>query len=246
MRGLTIRALLPLTLLLPLLLGAQQPCVFTEPPATLNVRHVKGDPDLSLNPGSKPWRRASQTVLDKDCHKQVTYDQARTLIRAFWTDQYVYFLFECRYSTLNLFLPANNSQPRNKLWDRDVVELFIGADWKDIKRYREFEVAPTGDWIDLAIDLNRNSYDQTWRSGWQTMARIDEARKTWYAACRIPLSSITSEAVHPGTRWRMNLYRIDGPSPDANRHFMCWQPICTPEHPSNHTPEHFGTLVFEK
>ncbi len=48
-------------------------------------------------------------------------------------------------------------------------------DWKNIRHYREFEIAPTGDWIDLAIDLDHESYDQAWRSEWTTAARIDEA-----------------------------------------------------------------------
>src|ERR1017187_5235512 len=48
--------------------------------------------------------------------------------------------------------------------DRDVVEMFLGDDWTNIRHYREFEIAPTGDWIDLAIDLDHESYDQSWRS----------------------------------------------------------------------------------
>lgn len=235
-----------LACLAPLAAFAQQPCTFTEPAASLEIHHVKGTPPLTLDPNSKLWRHATRTTIDKDCHKQVTYSETPTTVRSFWTDKDVYFLFECHYKTLNVFLPADNSQPRNKLWDRDVVELFIGYDWKDINHYREFEVAPTGDWIDLAIDLNKKSYDWHWRSHWQTMAKIDESKKIWYAAVRIPLASISPDAVHVGDRWRMDLYRIDGPSPDANRHFMCWQPICTPDHPSNHTPARFGTLVFNK
>jgi hypothetical protein len=228
------------------LLQAQEPCTFTEPAATFTVRYQKGEPALSLDPQAKVWRHASSQTIDKDCHKQVTYDALRTEVRAFWTDEYLYFLFRCPYSELNIFLPANNSGPRNKLWERDVVELFIGADWRNIRQYREFEVAPTGDWIDLAIDLDHKSYDQSWRSGWQTLAKIDRTRKVWRAAARIPLSAITRDVVEPGTRWRMDLYRIDGHGPDANRHVLCWQPLCTPEHPSNHTPEHFGTLLFSK
>lgn len=237
-------------LLLPLLvctgLFSQEPCTFTEPVATFTVHHQTGEPPLSLDPQSKVWRRASSQTIDRDCHKQVTYDALRTEVRGFWTDRYVYFLFRCPYTELNIFLPANNSAPSNKLWDRDVVELFIGPDWRNIKQYREFEVAPTNDWIDLAIDLNRNSYDQSWRSHWETLARIDRDTKIWWAAVRIPLTGVTQERVEAGTRWRMNLYRMDGKQPEANRHVLCWQPICTPEHPSNHTPEHFGTLLFAK
>ena len=106
--------------------------------------------------------------------------------------------------------------PRDKLWDRDVVEMFLGDDWTNIRHYREFEIAPTGDWIDLAIDLDHESYDQSWRSGWTTAARIDEAAHVWYAAARIPLKRSRAAApVKPGTKWRANLYRIEGQGPDA-------------------------------
>jgi hypothetical protein len=53
--------------------------------------------------------------------------------------------------------------------------MFFGDDWSNIRHYREFEIAPTGDWIDLAIDLDRRSFDAEWRSGWKTAARIDKS-----------------------------------------------------------------------
>src|SRR5205823_15090008 len=88
-----------------------------------------------------------------------------------------------------------NDQPRNKLWDRDVVEFFLGSDWNEIRKYREFEIAPTGDWIDLAIDLSRKSYDRNWRSGWKTAARIDAQAHIWYAAARVPLKSVSESQI---------------------------------------------------
>jgi hypothetical protein len=168
----------------------------------------------------------------------------RTEVKAFWTDTDLYVLFRCPYTTLNLFLPAGNQQPRVGLWDRDVVEMFLGDDWTNIRHYREFEIAPTGDWIDLAIDLDRNSYDHNWRSGWQTMARIEGAKEIWLAAARIPLSAVSAKPVQDGTKWRMNLYRIEGQGADPQRHFLCWQPTCVQNRDPNHVPEHFGTLVF--
>jgi len=170
-------------------------------------------------------------------------------VKAFWTVEHFYLLFICPYETLNLFLPAQNDKPRRGLWDRDVVEMFLGADLENIGRYREFEIAPTGDWIDLAIDFDfkthRGNGDAKWPSGCTRSARIDETAHIWYAATRIPLKSVDSQKVVPGTRWRANLYRIDGRGPDSQRHFMCWQPTCSPGYDPNHVPENFGTLIFE-
>lgn len=225
-------------------LAGQQPCTVTRPTATLTVRHVAAAGPLVTTPRAPVWRAAAVAWISKDCSKSVDYPKLKTEVRAFWTDTDLYLLFTCPYADLNLFLPADNSKPRSHLWDRDVVEIFLGSDWQNIKQYREFEIAPTGDWIDLSIDLDRDLHDESWRSGWQTAARIDPAAHVWYAAARIPLASIGGPPVHPGTRWRMNLYRTDGLGADPQRHFMCWQPTCVVDRDPNHVPENFGTLVF--
>ncbi|MGO4880466.1 MAG: PQQ-binding-like beta-propeller repeat protein [Bryobacteraceae bacterium] len=206
--------------------------------------HAAGDPALTADPLSRIWRSAGVTHIFRDCSRQTDYPDLLTDVRSFWTDTHLYLLFRCPYKELNLFLPAMGGGPRDKLWDRDVVEMFLGADWTNIRHYREFEIAPTGDWIDLAIDLDRESYDQSWRSGWTTDARIDDAEHVWYAAARIPLRAVSDSPVKPGTKWRVNLYRIEGQGPDARRHFLCWQPTCVVNRDPNHVPENFGTLVF--
>jgi hypothetical protein len=193
--------------------------------ATFSIRRGTAPPVLSTDPRAPAWQQARSATIVRDCSD---------------------FLFVCPYRSLNVFLPAANDSARHGLWDRDVVEMFLGDDWSNIRHYREFEIAPTGDWIDLAIDLDRPNANRGWRSQWQTSARIDENGKVWYAACRIPLRSITDQRVTPGTRWRANLYRIDGQGPDSKRRFMCWQPTCVSNRDPNHVPEHFGTLVFER
>ncbi|MBV9762987.1 MAG: carbohydrate-binding family 9-like protein [Acidobacteriaceae bacterium] len=227
-----------------LAIDAQEFCQVIQPTAVFTFRHVAGNPVLTVDPEAEVWKNAASQIMDKDCQRVITYKNLATEIRAFWTDENLYLLFKCPYTNLNLFLPPNNSAAHVGLWDRDVVEMFLGYDWKNIRHYREFEIAPTGDWIDLAIDLDHDSYDHSWRSGWHTKARIDEARKIWYAAAEIPLSSVSPEPVRNGTKWRGNLYRIDGLGPDPQRHFMCWQPTCVQKRDSNHVPEHFGTLIF--
>jgi hypothetical protein len=237
-------------LLIPLLFFAspafpQSPCNAAPPFAEWSIPHVQGNPALTLDPAASPWSPSAQATIVKDCSRSLEYASATTTVYGYWTDTDIYLLFRCPYRELNLFIPAANDKPRDKLWDRDVVEIFLGDDWTNIRHYREFEIAPTGDWIDLAIDLDHSEYDKGWRSGWKTAARIDRAEKVWFAAARIPLSSVTTAAVKAGTRWRVNLYRIEGLGPDADRHFLCWQPTCVQNRDPNHVPEHFGTLVFE-
>ena len=245
-----MRRKLPLFLLLcvPAVLAAavEAPvCSVTEPTAAFHIRHVTGNPELTTDPEAPAWKDAASQTVVKDCSRKIEYSNIKGTIRAFWTDTDVYFLFECPYAELNLFLPANHATPHVGLWDRDVVEVFLGDDWTNIRHYREFEIAPTGDWIDLAIDLDNESNDYSWRSGWKTAARIDDQKKVWYAAARIPLASVSNRKIAAGSRWRMNLYRIDGLGADPQRHFLCWQPTCVRNRDPNHVPEHFGTLVFE-
>jgi hypothetical protein len=224
----------------------QKPCTVSQPTATVPVGYRKKVPELNTDPNSPLWKKAHVAWMSKDCSKVIDYADLRTEIRAVWTNDDLFLLFICPYRALNVFLPADNSKPRRGLWDRDVVEMFFGDDWQNIRHYREFEIAPTADWIDLAIDLDHRGAGRGWKSGWQTIARIDESKKTWYAACRIPLKSVSEKEIKPGTKWRANLYRIDGEGPDSQRRFMCWQPTCVLNRDPNHVPENFGTLVFTK
>ena len=221
-------------------------CEFTAPGASFSIPYVSEGPQLNTDPLSATWAHASSAQIQKDCSHQIDYPKLTTEVRGFWTDRDLYLLFICPYTELNLWLPADNSKDRLKLWDRDVVEFFLGDDWVNIRHYREFEVAPTGDWVDLAIDLDHDSYGADWNSGWQREGRIDEKNRIWYAAARVPLSSVSDIKVKEGTKWRMNLYRIDGLGADPQRHFMCWQPTCVVNRDPNHVPEHFGTMIFTK
>ena len=226
-------------------ISAQPLCTATAPLGALTAPHAATGVALNTDPASPLWARASTTWIARDCSKSIDYPSLKTEIRAFWTATDLYLLFICPYSELNLFLPKDPSKARSHLWDRDVVEIFLGDNWTNINLYKEFEIAPTGDWIDLSIDYGHDLHDEAWRSGWLTAARIDPTSHVWYAAARIPLKSISASAVHAGTRWRMNLYRTDGLGADPQRHFMCWQPTCVPApRDPNHVPEHFGTLTF--
>lgn len=230
-----------LALALPLAaLAADRPCQVTRPTADFSIPHVSGSPKLSADPAA--WKSAASAWIEKDCSSTMEYPKLKTEIRAFWNDTDLYLLFICPYQSLNVFRPAHNETERDKLWDRDVVEIFLGGDWINIRHYREFEIAPTGDWVDLAIDLDRKGEGERWQSGWSRLARIEKDH--WYAAARIPLESISADPVRLGTRWRMNLYRIDGAGPDPVRHFLCWQPTCVVNRDPNHVPENFGTLIF--
>src|ERR1700742_4554679 len=168
----TIRIVLML-LALPIAALAIDVCQVTPPTASLTVPYVSGSPALNTDPHSATWANAASAWIEKDCTDKLSYPDLKTEVRGFWTDTDLYLLFSSPYKVLNLWLPADNSKDRLKLWDKDVVEFFLGDDWQNIRHYREFEIAPTGDWVDLAIDLDHDTYGAEWNSGFEHQGRID-------------------------------------------------------------------------
>ena len=200
------------------------------------------DPILDTNPASKFWQDSFATYMDADAHGRPD-PRYRTEIRTRWTAENLYFLFVCPYEELNLNPNPDRSAETNELWNWDVAEIFIGSDFTEIRRYKEFEVSPQGEWIDLDIDLSKPHHEDGWKwnSGFEVSARIDEAAHVWYGAMKIPYSAIDSRKAAPGNTLRINLFRSQGP-PSA-RHQIAWS---APMSDSFHVPERFGLLKLVK
>jgi hypothetical protein len=156
-----------------------------------------------------------------------------------WTRDNLYFLFVCPYCELHLKPDPETTAETNELWRWDVAEVFIGADFEIIRRYKEFEVSPQGEWIDIDIDLDKPHPEDgwLWNSGCQVAARIDPSQKTWYGFMRIPYSSVDSRPAAAGNLLRVNFFRSQGPEP--YREEIAWQPTHSA---TFHIPESFGTL----
>lgn len=200
------------------------------------------DHDLDTDPASLFWRDSVPTYMDTDPHGEAD-PEYRTEIRTRWTAQNLYFLFVCPYEKLNLKPNPNRRAETYELWNWDVAEVFIGDDFKDIRRYKEFEISPQREWIDLDIDLNKAHHGDGWKwnSGFQVSARIDEAAHIWYAAMKIPYSAIDHRVAAQGNVLRINLFRSQGPA--SARHELAW---CPPMSDSFHVPERFGLLELVK
>ena len=126
------------------------------------------------------------------------------------------------------------------LWDRDVCEVFLAPSRHQSDRYYEFEAAPTGEWLDVAIQWQREGRTADWNfdSRMTTAARVANDRVT--LAMRIPWSASIPQP-QQGDRWRVNLFRCVGKDPD--RGYLAWQPTKMPK-PGFHLPEVFGWLIF--
>jgi hypothetical protein len=126
------------------------------------------------------------------------------------------------------------------LWDRDVCEIFLAPDPNVPERYLEFEAAPTGEWIDLAIHVTPEKRETDWEfhSGMTAAARVEKNRVL--IAMRLPWDHWIHKPQR-GERWRVNLFRCIGAG--ATRGYLAWQPTHTPE-PAFHVPQAFGWLRF--
>jgi hypothetical protein len=158
-----------------------------------------------------------------------------------WSDEALCVRFDCRRSEpLVLSSEPQTERKTVGLWERDVCEIFIAPDAAAPERYFEFEAAPTGEWLDLAIHqmTDRRETDWDYSSGMSAAARIEAA--SVIIALRIPFAAF-ERAPRVGESWRANLFRCIG-SGDT-RGYLAWQPTRT-ERPNFHVPTAFGWLSF--
>jgi len=204
------------------------------------MESVKAENDVPVNtdPTSSFWRAARPIYADVDAngHPVSAY---RTEVRSRWTKDNIYFLFICPYKSLYLKPAPDVVHETYELWDWNVAEVFIGSDFKNIKRYKEFEISPHNEWIDLDVNLEKPHHEEgwIWNSGFEHATRIDDIKHVWYAAMRIPLAALDSRPPKAGNTFRVNLFRTEGP-PAEQREIM-WQPTMSQ---TFHVPERFGLL----
>jgi hypothetical protein len=219
-----------------LLIGV--PLSLADGPGVILSHHAAADFALTADPNAAPWKGV-QGIFMENGPKGEAVPGHRTEVRSRWTTDSVYFLFVCPYQELHLRPNPSQTTETNQLWDWDVAEVFVGTDSEHINLYKEFELSPQGEWVDLDIDRNKPHFEGgwTWYSGWTVKARLDRAKKIWYGEMRIPSKSIDNRAPKPGLEMRINFYRCQGADP--NRKYIAWQPT----HAATfHVPEAFGRM----
>lgn len=228
---------------LPLLLLLLLTCsVALAADETVRSTWAASDQPLDTDLNSSFWRGSVAIYMDSNPHGKPD-PKYRTEIRSRWTRQNLYFLFVCPYEELYLKPNPNTSEETNELWNWDVAEVFIGSDFQHIRRYKEFEMSPRGEWIDLDIDLAKPHDENGWKwnSGFEVSARIDATAHVWYGAMKIPYGAVDNHPAVAGNTLRINFFRSQGP-PSA-RHQIAWQ---APMSNSFHVPERFGLMKLVK
>lgn len=188
------------------------------------------------------WQRACPIAITRDWAGEPAPGGRHGEARILWSDVALYIRFVCNQSEPQVV----NANPQTEkktigLWDRDVCEIFIAPDANMPERYFEFEAAPTGEWLDLAIHWKPDGRETDWEfdSGMTVAARAEKDRVV--IAMHIPWSDSIRKP-QKGERWRVNLFRCVGTGWDR---YLAWQPTRT-EEPNFHLPEAFGWLVFTR
>jgi hypothetical protein len=205
--------------------------------AVLESAYASQDIELNPDPDNGAWKTAPRVVAAGDRSGQQVPGPP-TEIRSRWTKQHLYLLYVCPYTELNLRPNPNPAVETPQLWNWDVAEAFIGSDFEHIGRYKEFQVSPQGEWVDLAIDRDdaKGQAGMKWNSGYTVSARIDARAKIWYGLMRIPFQSIDARPPEAGRELRIGLFRIAGADP---RQRYVWRPTGAD---TFHVPQAFGTL----
>jgi hypothetical protein len=199
--------------------------------------------DLNVNDLTSPeWNKSHPVQIDHYWSGDLAPTGRHAEARVLWSRKALHLRFICRQG--EALVISSNPQTEKKtmgLWDRDVCEIFIAPDPQVVERYLEFEAAPTGEWLDVAIhwSLGKRESDWEFHSGMTTAARAEKDRV--FIGMRIPWNHWIHEP-QTGERWRVNLFRCVGKDPD--RGYLAWQPTRTPQ-ANFHVPQVFGWLVFK-
>lgn len=187
------------------------------------------------------WKKAEEISIEKYWSGEFAPSSRHAKGKLLWSAYALYIRFEA-YQSEPLVIsekPILETKTRG-LWDRDVCEIFIAPNREEPNRYFEFEIAPTGEWLDLEVRQfsgNRRT-DFDYDSKMKSAAKIENGKvwmaikMEWQAFGRIPKS---------GDVWCGNLFRCVGSG--ETRGYLAWQPTRT-DAPNFHIPEAFGEFEF--
>ncbi len=207
-------------------------------------KYSDSESTLTADPSTPFWLEAKPIIIDKNIlggpePKMVSEARSR------WTDKNIYFLFSGPFDYQVLKSDPDTETETFRLWQWDDFELYIGSDFEHINLYKEFEVSPQSEFLDLNINsevpMAGHNDERFWDSGFTVKGRVDTEAGVWFAEICIPISSIDDRKPAAGNEFRVNVYRLQGPQND--RDFLAWRPT---GYFNPHHPEVFGLLRLEK
>ena len=152
-------------------------------------------PDHEDLPLPVAWDQAQPVVFCSDWRGENADPQRETEARLLWSSDHLYLRFRCRYREIYV-----NERPGGRcdqLWLKDVAEIFIQRGTDPLRHYREFEISPNGDWLDLDIDAGQKSFIMC-----DLKSRVVLDGEKWVAVMAIPMDCFSPE-FNSTEIWRM-------------------------------------------
>ena len=208
----------------------------------IKIAHIKDDFPVGEFK-NKIWEKAETVTVDKYWSSEKAPRDRQFKAKLLWSKTALYVRFEANQNEPLVISDKPNLATKTRgLWDRDVCEIFLAPRKADFRHYFEFEIAPTGEWIDLGIyqmpDKRETDFD--YHSGMKSAAKIEKNR-VW-TAMKIEWQAF-DQTPQAGDVWLGNILRCVGVDP--TRGYLTWQPTLTKE-ASFHVPEKFGEFEFVK
>ena len=206
----------------------------------IQIHHLGVDfPATSLD--NIHWKDAAEVITDNYWSGEPAPASRQFKTRFLWSQTSLYVRFEA--AQVEPLIVSGNPDLTKKtmgLWERDVCEFFIAPGRSLSNRYFEFEIAPTGEWVDLGIYIKdeKRETDQNYSSGMQSAASIKKDKIVM--VMKIPWAAFGTTPVK-GDIWAGNLFRCVGKGPE--RGYLAWRPTKTAK-PNFHVPSAFGELLF--
>jgi len=206
----------------------------------LKIAHIADDftvDDLD----NESWNLAGSVSIGRYWSGEPAPSARHFEARLLWSDNAIYIRFRAfQHEPLVVSEVPNLLDKTMNLWDRDVCEIFVAPEVDYPQNYFEFEVAPNGEWLDVAINTTDGERKCDWNyfSGMETAARIIQnevlmsIRIKWQAFDKNPKK---------GDIWHGNLFRCVGAG--IERGYLAWLPTMS-KVPNFHVPESFGEFVF--
>ena len=208
----------------------------------IKITHIATDFSIDkLN--SDVWDKAVEVGVGKYWSGVAAPEGRHFKAWLLWSDTALYVRFEANQNEpLVVNGKPDLTSKANGLWDRDVCEIFIAPDKAVRDRYFEFEIAPTGEWIDLGISVTskKRISDFDYSSKMESAVFVEKEKVVM--AIKIPFRSL-GHVPKRGEIWLGNLFRCVGKDP--TRGYLSWQPTKT-KRPAFHVPSKFGEFEFTK
>jgi hypothetical protein len=209
--------------------------------ALKNQENIRLESSKASDPGRYAWVNRLWDGHDPDAPFARSEG---TRVSSHWDAEALYFDFSCTFDELSVDERLGPAGPTARLWEYDVVELFLRP--RGCSGYYEIEVGPLGQWLDLFVFEPRAHLDWSWRSRLSVDVQLDRDSRHWAVHLRLPFEAMATrfpalKMPEVGDVWRLNLFRIAGVHP--GRRYFAWRPTFTTE-PDFHVPSAFGNLVF--